>query len=141
MRAARIGAVNRTDVLVAGAGPTGLILALWLTKLGATVRIVDKVAEPGTTSRALGVQARTLELYAQVDLADALMERGCPFIAANLWVKGRRRARVPFGRMGEGISRYPYMLIFPQDEHERLLLERLEALGGRVQWKTELMEI
>jgi 2-polyprenyl-6-methoxyphenol hydroxylase-like FAD-dependent oxidoreductase len=138
MRAARIGAVNRTDVLVAGAGPTGLILALWLTKLGATVRIVDKVAEPGTTSRALGVQARTLELYAQVDLADALMERGCPFIAANLWVKGRRRARVPFGRMGEGISRYPYMLIFPQDEHERLLIDRLETLGVRVERPVEL---
>jgi 2-polyprenyl-6-methoxyphenol hydroxylase-like FAD-dependent oxidoreductase len=51
-----------TDVLIAGAGPTGLVLALWLTKLGVKVRIVDKTAEPGTTSRALAVQARTLEL-------------------------------------------------------------------------------
>jgi 2-polyprenyl-6-methoxyphenol hydroxylase-like FAD-dependent oxidoreductase len=47
-------------VLIAGAGPTGLVLALWLTKLGVKVRIVDQVAEPGTTSRALAVQARTL---------------------------------------------------------------------------------
>src|SRR5262249_38975084 len=59
-----------TDVLIAGAGPTGLVLALWLTKLGVKVRIVDKTAEPGTTSRALAVQARTLELYRQLDLTE-----------------------------------------------------------------------
>jgi 2-polyprenyl-6-methoxyphenol hydroxylase-like FAD-dependent oxidoreductase len=57
----------RSDVLIIGAGPTGLVLALWLTKLGVKVRIVDKTAEPGTTSRALAVQARTLELYRQLD--------------------------------------------------------------------------
>ena len=51
----------QTDVLIIGAGPTGLVLALWLARLGVRVRIVDKTAEPGTTSRALAVQARTLE--------------------------------------------------------------------------------
>jgi flavin-dependent dehydrogenase len=51
----------RSDVLIVGAGPTGLVMALWLTKLGMKVRIIDKTAEPGTTSRALAVQARTLE--------------------------------------------------------------------------------
>ncbi len=66
----------RSDVLIIGAGPTGLILALWLTKFGVKVRIIDKTAEPGTTSRALAVQARTLELYRQLDLADAVV-RGC----------------------------------------------------------------
>src|SRR5689334_13382065 len=53
-------------VLIAGAGPTGLVLALWLTRLGVSVRIIDKTAEPGTTSRALAVSARTLELYRQL---------------------------------------------------------------------------
>ena len=57
------------DVLIVGAGPTGLVLALWLTRLGIHVRIVDKALEPGTTSRALAVQARTLELYRQLGLA------------------------------------------------------------------------
>jgi len=64
--------MKRSDVLIIGAGPTGLVLALWLTELGVKVRIVDKTAEPGTTSRALAVQARTLELYRQLDLTDAV---------------------------------------------------------------------
>ena len=50
-----------TGVLIVGAGPTGLVLALWLARSGMRLRIVDKAAEPGTTSRALAVQARTLE--------------------------------------------------------------------------------
>ena len=52
--------VTHSDVLIIGAGPTGLVLALWLTKLGVKVRIIDKTAEPGTTSRALAVHTRTL---------------------------------------------------------------------------------
>ena len=54
--------MSDTDVLIAGAGPTGLVLALWLQRLGVRVRIVDKAAEPGTTSRALVLHARTMEL-------------------------------------------------------------------------------
>ncbi|MFL5465841.1 MAG: FAD-dependent monooxygenase, partial [Gemmatimonadaceae bacterium] len=60
-----------TEVLVACAGPTGLVLALWLTRLGVNVRIVDKTAEAGTTSRALAVQARTLEFYHQIGIDQA----------------------------------------------------------------------
>ena len=100
------------QVLVVGAGPTGLVLALWLARLGARVRVVDKAEGPGTTSRALGVQARTLELYRQLGLAEAVVARGLEFAAANLWVRGRKVARAAFGEMGKGISPYPYMLIF-----------------------------
>src|SRR5437762_11346226 len=110
-----------TDVLIIGAGPTGLVLALWLTRLGVRVRIVDKTTEPGTTSRAVAVQARTLELYRQLDLADALVERGRKAGAANLWVAGKQVARAVLGDMGKGLSAFPYALIFPQDEYERLL--------------------
>src|SRR6059058_5600034 len=67
---------TNTDVLIAGAGPTGLVLALWLTRCGVRVRIIDKTPEPGTTSRAIGVQARTLELYRQIGLADDVVARG-----------------------------------------------------------------
>jgi len=122
-----------TDVLIVGAGPTGLVLALFLARHGVRVRIVDKAAEPGTTSRALAVHARTLELYRPVGLADTVVERGLRFAGANFWVRGRRVARAELGAMGTGISPFPYVVIFPQDEHERLLIERLRAEGVTVE--------
>ena len=131
--------MNRSEVLIVGAGPTGLVLALWLTKQGVEVRIVDKTSEPGTTSRALAVQARTLELYRQLDLADEVVKRGHKTPAVNLWVKGKNAARVPFETVGTGLTPYPFLHIFPQDEHERLLIERLEALGVFVERDTELL--
>jgi len=128
-----------SDVLIIGAGPTGLVLALWLTKLGVKVRIVDKTVEPGTTSRALAVHARTLELYRQLDLADFVVEHGHKVPAVNLWVKGEPAARLPFATVGEDLTAYPFLEIFPQDQHERLLIERLEKLGVAVERRTELM--
>ena len=131
--------IRNTDVLIVGAGPTGLVLALWLTRLGVRVRIIDKTAEPGTTSRALAVQARTLELYSQVGLADAVVERGRKIVAANLWVSGKKVTRAVFGDMGAGLSPFPYALLFPQDEHERLLIDRLAEAGVEVERRTELL--
>src|SRR5258705_8702422 len=128
----------RSDVLIIGAGPTGLVLALWLTKLGVKVRIVDKAAEPGTTSRALAVQARTLELYRQLDLAGTVIAMGHKVPAVNLWVRGESAARLSFENVGTGLTPYPFLQIFPQDQHERLLIERLEALGVTVERRTEL---
>ena len=127
------------DVLIAGAGPTGLVLALWLQRLGVRVRIVDKAAEPGTTSRALVVHARTLELYRQMGIADSLVGEGLHFAAVNLWVRGRQAARVAFGDIGAGLSPYPYMLIYPQDQHERFLIERLKEKGVRIDRPTEVV--
>src|SRR5215471_6563876 len=128
-----------TEVLIVGAGPTGLVLALWLTKLGVSVRIIDKTAEPGTTSRALAVHARTLELYQQLDLADFVVEHGHKTPAVNLWVKGEPAARLPFETVGEDLTAYPFLEIFPQDQHERLLVERLEKHGVAVKRRMELM--
>ncbi len=128
-----------SDVLIVGAGPTGLVLALWLTRLGVRVRIVDKTAEAGTTSRALVVQGRTLEFYGQIGIAEAVIGRGRKIIAANFWVAGKKKARAVFGEIGAGLSPFPFPLIFPQDEHERLLIERLSEVGVQVERQTELL--
>jgi 2-polyprenyl-6-methoxyphenol hydroxylase-like FAD-dependent oxidoreductase len=129
-----------SDVLIVGAGPTGLVLALWLVRLGVRMRIVDQTAEPGTTSRALAVQPRTLELYRQIGLADAVVERGRKVAGANLWVSGKEVGRLLLGDIGAGLSPYAQPLIFPQDEHERLLVDRLAEAGGRVERRTELVD-
>jgi 2-polyprenyl-6-methoxyphenol hydroxylase-like FAD-dependent oxidoreductase len=125
--------MSTEPVLIVGAGPTGLVLALFLTRQGVNVRIIDSAVEPGTTSRAVAVAARTLELYRQVELADEVVARGLKVAAANIWVGGQRAAHLPFGEIGAGLSPYPFMLIFPQDQHERLLLERLAFEGVTVE--------
>src|SRR5213079_991740 len=113
------------DVLIVGAGPTGLVLALWLTRLGVKPRLIDKTAEPGTTSRALAVHARTLELYRQLNLADFVVAHGHKVPAVRLWVKGEPEARVSFEQIGADLTPYAFLQIFPQDEHERFLIKRL----------------
>src|SRR5690242_4510663 len=126
-------------VLIVGAGPTGLVLALWLTRLGVPVRIIDTTTEPGTTSRALAVAARTLELYHQVGIADAVIAGGVKIECGNFWVNGTRVARIWLRNVGAGRSPYPFVLVFPQDAHERLLIDCLSAAGVHVERETELL--
>ena len=126
-------------VLIVGAGPTGLTLAHWLTRLRIPVRIIDKNNGAPPFSRALGVHARTLEFYRQLGFADAVINGGIKVQGINLWVKGKKRARVSFGQVGEGLTPFPYILDFAQDAHERLLIERLENLGVSVERGTELL--
>src|SRR5829696_312809 len=128
----------QTDVLIVGAGPTGLVLALWLSKLGSKVRIIDRTDAPGTTSRALAIQARTLELYRQLHLTEEVLDRGHKVPGINLWVAGKRQARVSLGSLAGDVTPYgPF--IFPQDQHERLLIARLQKLGVFVERNTELI--
>jgi 2-polyprenyl-6-methoxyphenol hydroxylase-like FAD-dependent oxidoreductase len=131
--------MDRTQVLIAGAGPTGLVLALWLAKQGVQVRLIDKAAEPGQTSRALAVQARTLELYRQLDLDRAVVARGHKTPGVNLWTEGEPRARIDFGQVGQDLTPFSFLEIFPQDEHERLLIGRLEDFGVAVERPVELL--
>jgi 2-polyprenyl-6-methoxyphenol hydroxylase-like FAD-dependent oxidoreductase len=126
-------------VLIVGAGPTGLALALWLTRQGVAVRIIDKSAGPGEASRAMAVQARTLELYRQLDLAGAVVAAGHKTPAINLWARGKRRAQLSFRDAGADLTPYSFLLFYPQDQHERLLVERLGALGVIVGRLTELI--
>jgi 2-polyprenyl-6-methoxyphenol hydroxylase-like FAD-dependent oxidoreductase len=130
--------MKQSEVLVAGAGPSGLVLALWLRAMGVDVRIIDAAPGPGTTSRALAVQARTLELYRQLDLAQAVVDEGHPIEFFNLWAEGQHRARIPLGAIGAGLTPYPFFHIYPQDRHEQLLVERLAAAGLEVERRLSL---
>src|SRR5687768_18158838 len=108
-------------VLIAGAGPTGLVLAIWLAKAGVPFRLIDRKAEPGEGSRAMAVQARTLEFYRQLGIADAVIAGGFQLDRFNLRNSSRAIASVRLGEVGKGLSPYPFALSFPQDDHERLL--------------------
>ena len=116
------------------------MLALWLTRFGVSIRIIDKLAASGTTSRALAVQGRTLEFYQQFGLAQAVVDHAHKVPALNLWVKARPAARIPLENLGQGRTPFPFPLIFPQDEHEALLIKRLSALGIEVERQVELAD-
>jgi 2-polyprenyl-6-methoxyphenol hydroxylase-like FAD-dependent oxidoreductase len=127
------------DVLIVGAGPTGLMLANQLARRGVNVVIIDRHAGPSLQTRALGVQARTLEIYAQLGIAARALDLGKRASGANLWAHGRRTARIPLGDIGRDLSPFPFLLILGQDDNERLLSEALRSHGVEVHWNTELV--
>lgn len=133
--------MNKTKaaVLIVGAGPTGLVMALWLTKFGVPVRIIDKNEGPGETSRALVVQARTLEFYNQIGIADDVIAAGIKMEYFSFRKKGRLLKTVKIGDIGVNMTPYSFVLSFPQDDHEKLLLAHLQNLGVTVERHTELL--
>jgi 2-polyprenyl-6-methoxyphenol hydroxylase-like FAD-dependent oxidoreductase len=88
-----------TDVLIVGAGPTGLMLANQLGRLGIRPTIIDRHSGPAQQTRAMAVQARTLEIYRKLGIAERALALGRPGNGSNMWSRGRLRARIPFNGM------------------------------------------
>lgn len=127
------------NVLIAGAGPSGLMLALELCRHGVRPRIIDPLPGPSPLSRALVVHARTLELLDRHGLADTFVARGEIVRGVALRRKGRVVASLPLGRIGEGLSPFPFLLIISQDQTEALLREALATHGVAVEWHTSFV--
>jgi 2-polyprenyl-6-methoxyphenol hydroxylase-like FAD-dependent oxidoreductase len=130
-----------TDVLVVGAGPTGLMLANQLGRRGVRVAIVDRHSGPAQQTRAMAVHARTLEIYAQLGIAAQALLLGHPTEAANMWANGEQTARIPLGDIGRDLSPFPYVLMLGQDDNERIMGDKLRDWGVDVQWNTELVAL
>lgn len=128
----------KTDVIIVGAGPTGLALARQLQRYGIEFEIVDKKDGITPYSKAIGVQARTLEIYEQIDLADKLVDMGTLAKKALLIEGGAVRGKVELAQIGQGMSPYPFLLIVEQNMHEHLLYESIKEKGSDVCWNTQL---
>lgn len=128
----------KTDVIIAGAGPTGLALACQLIRYGTDFVIIDKKETTTPYSKAIGVQARTLELYEQMGLADDLIAQGAIAEKARMIVGGKVRGEAEFGKMGAGMSPYPFVLMVEQGRHETLLYDHIRSHGKDVKWQTTL---
>ena len=129
-----------TQVLIVGAGPTGLTLALWLKQLGVAIRIIDKDAGPGDTSRALAVQARTLEFHRQIGVVEDVLAAGVKIKQLTMRRPKGIAAEIALGKFGEGVTRYSFAFALPQDIHERVLLDHLQERGVTVERHTELVD-
>lgn len=130
--------MRRTDVIIVGAGPTGLALACQLIRYGIDLVIVDKKESTTPYSKAIGVQARTLEIYEQIGLADKLIDLGLVVEKVKMFAGGKMRGEAEFRSLGEGMSPYPYILMAEQGAHEALLYEHIRSHGRDVEWNTEL---
>ncbi len=126
--------METTDVLIVGAGPTGLMLANWLARLGVRVVIADGKDGPTRESRAVIVQSRSMEVYDQLGIPAA--EQGQRAETITLWQDDRRIGSVVIGAVGAGLTPHPYPLILEQSRNETLLYEQLLTLGGAVRWRT-----
>jgi 2-polyprenyl-6-methoxyphenol hydroxylase-like FAD-dependent oxidoreductase len=130
--------IVKTDVLIVGAGPTGLSLACQLVRYGIDFVIIEKNESVTPYSKAVGVQARTLEIYEQLGLAQQAIARGQIAEKICFLSGGKIRGRVALSNIGQGLSPYPYLLIFEQSKNEQLLYEYLQNQRKDVLWKTEL---
>ncbi len=119
--------------MIVGAGPTGLVLALLLARMGVQCRLIDRADRPGTASRALVIHARTLELYRRLGIADQIVAAGVELKQFRLREGQKDVARLIFANIGAGLSPYPTLLSLAQDSHEALLQTEFERTGGLVE--------
>ncbi|MBA3785412.1 MAG: FAD-dependent monooxygenase [Acidobacteria bacterium] len=128
----------KTDVIIVGAGPTGLSLACQLVRYGIDFVIVEKNEGVTPYSKAIGVHARTLEIYEQLGLAQKAVERGAIAGKARVIAGGEVRGEFDLSNVGEGLSPYPFVLMLEQSKNEQLLYEYLQSHRKEVLWNTEL---
>jgi 2-polyprenyl-6-methoxyphenol hydroxylase-like FAD-dependent oxidoreductase len=136
-----MGTKIKTDVVIIGAGPTGLSLACQLVRYGIDFVIIDKNEGITPYSKAIGVQARTLEIYEQIALAQKAIEQGTIAEKGRLLVGGEVRGEIDFSNIGEGLSPYPFVLMLEHSKNERLLYEYLQSHRKEVLWEHELENI
>lgn len=125
-------------MIIVGAGPTGLALAGQFIRYGVDFVIFDKKETTTPHSKAIGVQARTLEIYEQINLSNKLIEQGAVAEKARMIVGGEVRGEANFAEIGKGLSPYPFVLLVEQGRHEKILHDFIKSNGRDVLWNTEL---
>jgi 2-polyprenyl-6-methoxyphenol hydroxylase-like FAD-dependent oxidoreductase len=135
--------MSKVPVLIVGAGPSGLNLSLALARRNVPHRLISDANGPGEHSRAMVVQARTLEFYGQFGFAKEVVNQGVIAERAHIREggksgRGREVMSISFQELGAGLSPYPFALAYPQDDHERFLIGKLKEAGIKVEWRTKL---
>ncbi len=129
----------QAEVLIVGAGPTGLSLACQLERYGIDFTIVDRKEGVTPFSKAIGVQARTLEIYEQLGIARAAIQEGTVAGQVRMLSGGKEVGRLELSRIGEGQSEFPFVLMLEQSKNECLLYDYLQRSRREVCWNTEVV--
>ncbi len=129
----------KTSVIIIGAGPTGLSLAVQLLRYGIDFIILEKNQQTTHLSKAIVVQARTLEIFHETGLAEKAINAGRITTAMNIFYKGKKKATLDLEGMGEGLSLFPFALSLEQSKTEQLLVNYLSENNKHVHWGTEFL--
>jgi 2-polyprenyl-6-methoxyphenol hydroxylase-like FAD-dependent oxidoreductase len=129
---------SKTDVLIVGAGPTGLMLACQLAIYQIPFRLIDKTGDHTTQSRALVIQARSLEILDQMDVAEKAIQQGKIANAIGAFFNGKKVLRVTVHNMGAELTKFPHLLMLEQSHTESILIEFLNTYEHHVERWTEL---
>ena len=121
------------QVLVVGAGPTGLMAANLLKRSGVDVRIVDNRLEASRESRAFAVMARSMELFQRIGLADRILDRGVVNPGIDFYVRGSRVGGLDYDRAGSPDTPYQFITLHPQSNTEAVLIDDLTRLGVTIE--------
>ncbi|PTQ93190.1 2-polyprenyl-6-methoxyphenol hydroxylase-like FAD-dependent oxidoreductase [Mucilaginibacter yixingensis] len=132
---------QHTQVLIIGAGPSGLMMAAQLLRYGIQPLIIDSKQGPTTHSKALAVQARSMEIYRQMGIADKVKQEGRPAMGVEICLYGEPRAQVRLDQVEGADTPYPYVLMYPQSRNERALLDYLTQNCCPVYWNTTFESI
>lgn len=135
------GDTRQTDVLIVGAGPSGLMAAVTLARLGVDALIADGKHEPTRESRALAVQARSLEIYDQLGLIDRVLAERTSAGGAVLAFRHRVLGTIPLRRFGSGVTPFPEIAVLEQSRNEQILVEGLRESGREVLWNHRLVAL
>ena len=126
-------------VIICGAGPTGLMLAAQLSRFNIDFLIIDKKDKPTTESRAVVVQARSMEIYEQMNLADEIIANAEKADGLCFWRHGKKISEAKFENLGSDISPFDFVIMYEQSKNETLLYHYLKRNDHEVEWNTELI--
>lgn len=132
---------TKTKVVIIGAGPTGLSLAAQLLRYGIDFIILEKNGDTTRFSKAVVVQARTLEILQEMGLAEEALKEGRQTTALNIYHNGKQKANVDLAGLGKGISHYSFALSLEQSKTEKLFNGYLEQRGVSVRWRSEFIRL